>query len=183
MPVWIVGTSDLNRSGNSLASSRAIGSGALWLPTKTNRNIPQDGTNKLPFQCLPDRRNSPSCLSRKGSDLNSSNIEAVFDSSDCAPCRQGGARIKKHSLGVNRTSAIADEIAVALTVVNERKGLISIIIKSCATLRLKWLQTLVPESLSALCVAGVLRSLRSCFSTPLVRAVITGKSLSLVHDR
>src|SRR6266568_6078500 len=111
MPVWIVGTSDLNRSGNSLASPRAIGSGALWLPTKTNRNIPQDGTNKLPFQYLPDRRNSPSCLSRKGSDLNSSNIEAVFDSSDCAPCRQGGARIKKHSLGVNRTSAIADEIS------------------------------------------------------------------------
>src|SRR5437667_2534567 len=129
MPVWIVGTSDLNRSGNSLASSRAIGSGALWLPTKTNRNIPQDGTNKLPFQCLPDRRNSPSCLSRKGSDLNSSNIEAVFDSSDCAPCRQGGARIKKHSLGVNRTSAIADEIAVALTVVNERKRLFSPIIR------------------------------------------------------
>ena len=45
------------------------------------------------------------------------------------------------------------------------------VIKSCATLRLKWLERLLAESLLLLCVAGALRLLRCCSSMRLVHGL------------
>src|SRR5262249_3157785 len=47
----------------------ASGSGDLRFPARDSTNVPQGGNPRFPLQCPLDRRSTPSCSSRTGSDL------------------------------------------------------------------------------------------------------------------